>query len=321
MPTRSVAPFIHEAIASVFDQTYDDWTLLISENGAPGGDLERELARDLEDPRVRYQAVGADLSAAMNHTRLIVDGDAPYVGILHDDDRWHPEFIERRVAFLEQHPECGFVFSGNHELDAESRTTSSSELVLAEGVYPSREMLPLLVRRNVIGMPTLLVRRSAYEAVNAAFDEETVFFDYLMWLRLAARFPVGYLAVRDADYRVHDTQITMTPKRRGVQQLRLFEQVDELLATVPEIEVDRRWLRRRVAGAHLSAALDDTQDAKRSEAAAHLRDALKAYPAVAVDPRTPAVLLGFVLGRRGRRALERLRWQVLRRRLRVHVRR
>jgi hypothetical protein len=321
MPTRSVAPFIDEAIDSVFGQTYENWTLLISENGAPGGELERRLAPYLDDPRVRYQAVGADLSAAMNHTRLIGVGDAPYVGVLHDDDRWQPEFIERRVAFLEQHPECGFVFSGNDEFDADSRPTGSSDFVLAEGVYPPREILPLLVRRNVIGMPTLLVRRSAYEAIGAAFDEETVFFDYLMWLRLAARFPVGYLAVRDAVYRVHDTQITMTPTRRGVQQLRLFEQIEELLASVPEIEVDRRWLRRRVAGAHLSAALDDVQEAKRSAAAAHLRDALKTYPAVAVDPRTPAVLLGLGLGRRGRHALERARWQVLRRRLRLHVRR
>ena len=32
--------------------------------------------------------------------------------MLHDDDRWDPEFLARRLAFLEEEPECGFVFAG-----------------------------------------------------------------------------------------------------------------------------------------------------------------------------------------------------------------
>jgi hypothetical protein len=321
MPTRSVAPYIHQAIASVLAQTWTNWTLLISENGAPGGELERELQPYLADPRIRYQAIGADLSAATNHTRLISDGDAPYVGILHDDDRWHPEFLARRVEFLEGHPECGFVFSGNYEIDGASRRFGESKLVLPAGVHRPQELVPVLVRHNVIGMPTLLVRRSAYEAVGPAFDEETVFFDYEMWLRLATHYPTGYLPVRDADYRVHDTQITMTAPRRGEQQVRLFQQIEALLESAPEIEPDRRWLRRRTAGAHLSAALDDLQDGDRAPAGRHLRQALRTYPAVAFDPRTPLALAGFATGRHGRRALARLRHFVLRRRLRVHLRR
>ncbi len=320
IPTRSVAPYIHEAIACVLAQTFEDWTLLISENGAPGGKLERELERYLADPRITYQAIGADLSAATNHTRLITSGDAPYVGLLHDDDRWAPEFLERRIDFLDRHPECGFVFSGNYEIDSASRRTGQSKLIRGEGVYQPRELVPLLLRRNVIGMPTLLVRREAYDAVGPAFDEETVFFDYEMWLRLALKYPAGYLPVRDADYRIHDTQVTMTSKRRGEQQVRLFQQIEGMLASSPELPVDRRWLRRRIAGAHLSAALDDLEDGSRDPARAHLRRALKTYPASAIDPRTPTALVALALGRYGRRALRRLRYLVLRKHIRVHVR-
>lgn len=321
MPARGVAPYIGEAIESVLAQTLPDWTLLVQENGAPGGRLAEQLAPYLADSRIRYRSIGADVSAATNHTRLIADGTAPYVGILHDDDRWHPQFLERRVEFMEAHPDCGLVFSGNYEIDAESERTRSSDMVLADGVYEPKTFVPILLRRNVIGMPTVLVRRSAYEAVGPAFDEETVSYDFEMWLRLAIRFPVGYLAVRDADYRIHDSQVTMTTGRRGEQRLRSLEQVDALLAAAPEIDVDRRWLRRRKAGAHLSAALDDLQEENRAAARRHLRAGLKTYPAVAIDPRMPAALAGLVLGRRGTRALARLRYNVLRRQLRVHIRR
>jgi hypothetical protein len=321
MPTRGVAPYIRESIESVLAQTHQNWTLVISENGAPGGQLEQDLTPYFADPRIRYMTVGADVSAATNHTRLIQTGDAPYVGILHDDDRWHPEFLARRVEFLERHPDCGFVFSGNQEIDEQSQQIGSSKLVLAEGVYTPQEFVPLLVRRNVIGMPSLLVRRAAYGSVGGAFDEGTAAFDYQMWLRLALRSPIGYLAVRDADYRIHDTQITMTAKGRGAQQVRLFELIEELLAAAPEIPTDRRWLRRRLAGGHLSAALDDLEEGRRGSARGHVEEALKTYPPVALDPRTGLALTGFALGRPGRRLIGRLRYLVLRNRLWVHIRR
>jgi glycosyltransferase involved in cell wall biosynthesis len=321
MPTRGAAPYIGEAIESLLGQTHERWTLLISENGPGGGELEERLARYLDDPRISYSATGSDLGSARNHTRLIQAGRAPYVGLLHDDDRWDPDYLRRRVEFLEEHEECGFVFSGNREIDEHSQETKRSELVLAEGVYDSRRMVETLLRRNVIGWPTVLVRRSAYDAVGPAFDADSLSFDYEMWLRLALRFPVGYLAVRDADYRVHSQQVTMTSRRRGEQHVRLFEHVETLLDEAPQLEVDRGPLRRRLAGAHLSAALDALQDPDRGTAWRHLSTAVRTYPRAALDPRTPAALAGFVVGRRGRQALDRLRYLVLRKGLRVHVRR
>jgi glycosyltransferase involved in cell wall biosynthesis len=319
MPTRGTAPYLDEAIESVLGQTFGNWSLFVSENGP--GQLEGRLRPYLGDQRIRFSPTGEDLGAARNHTRLIEAGDAPYVAILHDDDRWHPEWLERRVDFLEQHPECGFVFAGNREIDEESRETVSSELVLSEGVHRPKEVVPLLLGHNIIGIPTVLARRSAYEAVGPEFTEETVSFDYEMWLRLALRFPVGYLAVRDADYRVHTSQVTMTNRRRGEDQVRLVERIRSLVAEAPGIEADERLLRRRLARAHLSAALDALQGPDRPAARRHLQAALKEYPPSALDPRTAAVVAGFALGRRGRRALDRARYLVLRKGLRVHLRR
>jgi glycosyltransferase involved in cell wall biosynthesis len=321
VPTRGAAPYLEQTLDSVLAQTFEDWSMLISENGPEGGELEDRIRRYLSDPRIHYSATGGDLGAAQNHTRLIQAGSAPYVGIIHDDDRWHPEFLARRFEFLEAHAECGFVFSGNLEIDEQGREVRRSRLVLAEGAHESAEVAELLMQRNVIGIPTVLVRRSAYEAVGPAFDDETLAFDYEMWLRLTLRFRVGYLAVRDADYRVHSQQVTMTSRRRGEQNVRLLEQIEALLDGAPTVDVDRKPLRRRLAGAHLSAALDSLQDADKPSARRHLGHALRIHPSVAVDPRTPAALLGLALGARGRRALDRARYLVLRKGLRVHIRR
>src|SRR5215210_4579156 len=97
LPTRGVALYIEETIRSVLAQSFENWTLLISENGLGGGELEERLRPYLSDPRIRYSATSEDIGAAGNHTRLIQAGSAPYVGFVHDDDRWHPEFLKRRL--------------------------------------------------------------------------------------------------------------------------------------------------------------------------------------------------------------------------------
>ena len=58
-----------------------------------------------------------------------------------------------------------------------------------------------------------------------------------------------------------------------------------------------------------------------ARASRHLGDAVRTYPPAAIDPKMPAALVGLTLGPRGRQALERVRYLVLRKGLRVHLRR
>lgn len=321
VPTRGAAPYLEQSIESVLGQTWDDWSMLVSENGPGGGELEERLQPYLSDPRISYSATGEDIGAAGNHTRLIQAGSAKYVAFIHDDDRWHPRFLERRVEFLEAHPDCGFVFGANVEIDQTGGETNRSQLVLPEGRYPPEEFAPRLIAHNVVGVPTVLVRRSAYEAVGPEFDPESLAFDYEMWLRLALRFPVGYLADWDSDYRIHQAQATLTTRRRGNERLHMYAKVDELLAQTPNVHVDPAIRRRQLAVAHLIAALDSVEQGERREARRHLTSAVRAHPPSMADTRFPAALVALALGRHGRRFLAQARFLVLRKRLRVHLRR
>jgi hypothetical protein len=56
-------------------------------------------------------------------------------------------------------------------------------------------------------------------------------------------------------------------------------------------------------------------------ASRHMAEALRTHPPTVIDPRMAAALVGLALGPRGRRAVDRLRFLVLRKGLRVHLRR
>ena len=174
------------------------------------------------------------------------------------------------------------------------------------------------MRHNVIGIPTLLVRRGAYEEVGPAFNEGTVFFDYTMWFRLAFSFPVGYLPSPRRRLPGPRQQVTMTSNGRGKKEFELFDWVDGLLASRPSSHRTKHGF----AGGGPGASFRRRSTRWRAASGARLGHTSPAWDvsAATVDPRTPLALAGFVGCGAGRRLLCRLRYLVLRKRLRVHLR-
>ena len=121
MPAYWRPQFIGEAIESVLAQTYANWSLVVSENGPGGGDVEAVVRRVRDDPRVRFVATGQNLGPAANWTRVLPRQRALRFTLIQDDDKWDPEFLARRVAFLERHPTCSFVYSGDRQVDENGR--------------------------------------------------------------------------------------------------------------------------------------------------------------------------------------------------------
>ena len=190
MPAYRRPQFIGQAIASVLAQTHANWRLVVSENGPGGGDVEAAVREFTDDPRVHFVATGRNLGPAANWTRLIQQGSAPYVTLLQDDDVWDPGFLARRVAFLQRHRACAFVFSGERKIDGEGReiavertpslpATDISE-VLPQGTFTPQALVTAMYRHRLGGIHTpsiasvgVMSRRSALESVGPYFDDTT----------------------------------------------------------------------------------------------------------------------------------------------------
>jgi GT2 family glycosyltransferase len=326
IPTHGAGTYLAAAVESVISQDLQDWRLTISYNDASSAEPPRSIEPFLSDPRVRFDPTGRELSGAENHTRLVRAGSAPYLAILHDDDLWQPTFLSRRVAFLEAHPEAGWVFSETAVIDERGMALRRSQPALRTGVHRPAEFLPRLLRFNYAGVPSrALIRRAAFDAVGPSFDNRYLYWDWELWARLAARFPTGYLPETDVAIRIHSEQSTFRFRPDRAEQLRFRDHLEGIARSSGlDASLSLRDVRRPRSEILLSQALDHLQDGYRHEAIAVLRTALRAYPPSLVDPRVPAFLVALALGDRGPRWLARTRNRVLglstRRGLRIHRR-
>jgi glycosyltransferase involved in cell wall biosynthesis len=281
VPTYGSGEYLAEAIEAVLGQTFTGWTLTVSENGPGSDEIARIVEPYLADPRVRYTAIGRNVGGAGNATSLIGTGSAPYVAILHDDDRWAPEFLARRVAFLEANPSSGLVFSPCDVVDGTGKVLFRFEVPLKEGVQEQRAFLRRLYRGNLNCVPTALVRRSSYEAVGPTFSESLLFYDYEMWFRIAARFDIGFLREVDASYRVHTTQTTQAVRLHiGDHRLALLREAERIVPPdFPRLEV-----RRGNCKALVRAARDAFARGERRRGLGYLVRAIRTHPAAPLDP-------------------------------------
>src|SRR6266511_2364656 len=100
--TRNRPALLAEAIATVFDQTFADWELLVVDD-CSNDDTPRYLA-GLDDTRIRIfrQTVPLDRSAARN--RGLREARGEFIMFLDDDDLLRPSALANLVAALRADP-------------------------------------------------------------------------------------------------------------------------------------------------------------------------------------------------------------------------
>jgi len=117
MPTWKAA-FLHEAIASIINQTYKDIELIVVDDCSPEG--IKEIVDGFSDTRITYKRNetnigGKDLVAQWNHCIEYATGD--YIVLAGDDDTYSPEFTEACVSLAGKYPAVNVIRSAVEQID------------------------------------------------------------------------------------------------------------------------------------------------------------------------------------------------------------
>jgi glycosyltransferase involved in cell wall biosynthesis len=104
--------FLQEAISSVFSQTYDNWELLLVDDGSTDGStrIGRQWAEHypgkviyLEHASHENRGMSATRNLGLRHAR------GRYIAFLDADDIWLPQKLEKQAEILDREPEAAMV--------------------------------------------------------------------------------------------------------------------------------------------------------------------------------------------------------------------
>ena len=139
-----------DAIKSVFCQTFQDWELILIDDGSSDNSLN--IARRIRDPRVRLisDSVNCGLSARLNQIALLAKGE--YIARMDADDIMHPDRLQKQVEFLDTHPDVDFVATATYIIDDRNQVTGKRDDIISN--ISAKDVL----RRTPFAHPTITGR-------------------------------------------------------------------------------------------------------------------------------------------------------------------
>lgn len=117
--TRDRPDYLRLALSSALAQTHEAIEILVSDDA--GTCDPRPIVEQFADPRVTVTRNQTQLGIAGNVASAMKRARGDYIANLHDDDEWTPEFLEKLVPALEEHPDAVLAFSDYAVIDPEGR--------------------------------------------------------------------------------------------------------------------------------------------------------------------------------------------------------
>src|SRR5690606_13080322 len=155
MPTHDRASIISEAIATVREQDYRNWELLVCDDAST--DNTEDVVAGFNDRRIRYLKLGRGGAAAARNAGL-QEARGSVIAYLDSDNFWHPGFLAAMVRVLEENPGRSAAYASYIDFHVDA----SGRCKLREARFPGFHHERLL-EKNYIDLNTFIHRRELYD--------------------------------------------------------------------------------------------------------------------------------------------------------------
>jgi glycosyltransferase involved in cell wall biosynthesis len=222
MPVYNSGRFVELACASIMQQSFRDFELIVLDDGSTDDSLRRVRAMAAREPRMVVVA-RENRGLIVSRNELLDRARAPLLAWMDSDDVALPARLARQVETFDAHPELDCLGTAVLEVDPEGQP-------IIETRYPAdHEGISLKMSEGgAMRFPTTMMRRQAVIDVGGFREPFKVGEDFDLFLRLMERRRVANLTEVLLLYRLH------TQNTSGILSSRWLVYRDAILALAEE---------------------------------------------------------------------------------------
>lgn len=200
MAVYNGAEHLTEAVNSILKQSFDDFEFLIIDDGST--DDTWELLQGFKDQRIVLMRNDSNLGLIKSLNRGIDMAKGEYIVRMDHDDISSPQRLERQVAFMDSHPDCGVCGSWIRTFGAVRprvvKYEADPDVIKAQ-----------LLFTNPLAHPTVILRRDLMMKFGWRYDEAYLHVeDYELWSRISSQTRIYNMPEVLLHYRISSNQIT-----------------------------------------------------------------------------------------------------------------
>ncbi|MEB3277324.1 MAG: glycosyltransferase [Lyngbya sp.] len=211
IPTYNQEAYISQALDSVLKQTYQDFEIVIVNDASSDRTLEK--IQEKKDPRIRLFSFEQNQgeSAATNYGIQQARGEL--IAILHSDDVFVPQKLEKQVQFFDQNPEFHAVLTYPQLINSQGENLPRSNSFLDQVFFqPNRSRFQWLNtffwKDNCLCQTSSLIRKCCYQEIGYYDTRFRQIPDFDFWVRFCLKYELYILPEPLVNYRVHQSNIS-----------------------------------------------------------------------------------------------------------------
>ncbi|MYW23422.1 glycosyltransferase [Bacillus thuringiensis] len=218
-PSYNSIRFIGETISSVQNQSYENWEMIIVDDGSTDQSAAKIKEMIEGDSRIRLLSLKENVGAAKARNLAIQEARGRYIAFLDSDDIWLPHKLKTQLLFME---EMNIAFSyASYSLIDENGNELNREVSVPKSVD-----YHYLVGNTIIGCLTVMIDREKipYVEMPSIQPEDTA-----LWLNLLHE---GYEAkgIQQvlAKYRIVTNSVSRNKIRAAFRYWKLLREQERL---------------------------------------------------------------------------------------------
>ncbi|QPK65310.1 glycosyltransferase [Methylomonas sp. LL1] len=203
IPVYNAADFIYETISSALNQTYEDFEVLIVDDGSTDNSVK--IIEEFGDNRIRVVRNNTNMGRPYTRNLGIELAKGEFLAVLDADDIAMPERISRQVEFLDQHPDIVAVGTSAYYIDNFEKNE-----ILCEVITDSDDISTRIFQTNCFIHSSAMFRKNILVDIGGYNLEYPQAQDYELFLRLCEHYKLTNINKPLVKYRIHSNQVSQT---------------------------------------------------------------------------------------------------------------
>lgn len=192
LPTYNRGPLISRSVRSVLDQTYEDFELIVIDDGSTDATMEEVARRARGDRRIRYIRLDHNRGAAAARNVGIRHATGRFIAFQDSDDEWLPAKLERHMrAFEACGSDVGVVYSDMQRILRDGTTAYHRSPKVVPGVLidPTTRFYQVCK----LGIQSTVIRRECFARLGGFNEEFPALEDLELFIRLSKHYRFHHL--------------------------------------------------------------------------------------------------------------------------------
>ncbi len=218
MPVYNAQKYIGQAIESVLDQTFEDFELILVDDG--GNDDSVAIAKGYTDQRIKMYHNRGNMGIAYSRNLAIRKSRGKYIAIMDDDDISMPDRFKQQVDFMEYNPKIDVAGGQSSMIDENDKVISGPQIMQEN--YKMNKVMFLFY--NSFHNSETMIRKSLLDKYKIHYYDHLLGMeDFRFWIDCALHGRISNINEEVLHYRVTKSNETgRVRKEQAEERRRLF---------------------------------------------------------------------------------------------------